>query len=388
MTDEEIFEFVTTKYDYILGEYTFQGSMTRNYSRMRPDNDYTFLAFGYKAGTMTTSEMQKVDIKTLPAGDPKACTFEFEVVPDVDNAFVSITPSDKGQFYHWLVYPSDYTAEDAKSYIRQYVEYWYEDDFAAFASWELSLGDDAATAWDLYANTEYKVGAVIMDYDTGEFLSDVHFSESFITPVKQYANITFDWNYGPYYDLGELVRAGQSQFESLLSSGDALMPLKVTVNGDCSAFYYILYPYELTDTEMYPDEQFYDQLEYDGISRLSTNLVVKYDTPMTLVALAYDNQNNPTQLDRIPLRFTQDGASPAKDFIASSGQKSIAQFSSMSLSFNTPVGVKRLPQERITSEQMEAKHQEAMAKVEQLRKDKVVAKFEAAKMRKIKQIAK
>lgn len=388
MTDEEIFEFVTTKYDYILGEYTFQGSMTRNYSRMRPDNDYTFLAFGYKAGTMTTSEMQKVDIKTLPAGDPKACTFEFEVVPDVDNAFVSITPSDKGQFYHWLVYPSNYTAEDAKSYIRQYVEYWYEDDFAAFASWELSLGDDAATAWDLYANTEYKVGAVIMDYDTGEFLSDVHFSESFITPVKQYANITFDWNYGPYYDLGELVRAGQSQFESLLSSGDALMPLKVTVNGDCSAFYYILYPYELTDTEMYPDEQFYDQLEYDGISRLSTNLIVKYDTPMTLVALAYDNQNNPTQLDRIPLRFTQDGASPAKDFIASSGQKSIAQFSSMSLSFNTPVGVKRLPQERITSEQMEAKHQEAMAKVEQLRKDKVVAKFEAAKMRKIKQIAK
>ena len=166
------------------------------------------------------------------------------------------------------------------------------------------------------------------------------------------------------------------------------MPLKVTVNGDYSAFYYILYPYELTDTEMYPDEQFYDQLEYDGISRLSTNLIVKYDTPMTLVALAYDNQNNPTQLDRIPLRFTQDGASPAKDFIASSGQKSIAQFSSMSLSFNTPVGVKRLPQERITSEQMEAKHQEAMAKVEQLRKDKVVAKFEAAKMRKIKQIAK
>ena len=174
---------------------------------------------------MTTSEMDKVNFKTLPAGDPSDCTFEFSCEPDVDCAFIDVTPSDKGQFYHWLVYPSYYTAEDAKNYIRMLIEYSYEDDFATFASWELSLGDDSATAWDLYPETEYKVGAVIMDYDTGEFLSDVHFSKPFTTLAKTYADLTFDMQYGPYYDLGDLIKAGQTQFEAVLKSGDALMPI-------------------------------------------------------------------------------------------------------------------------------------------------------------------
>ena len=317
LSDDELFAYLVDKYDYIIGEYTYTGSMTKSYTRMRPDTEYTFLAFGYKAGVMTTSEMDKVNFRTLPAGNPEDCTFEFSCEPDVDCAFIEVTPSDKGQFYHWLVYPSYYTKEDAKNYIRLTIERAYEGDFATFASWELSLGNDSATAWDLYPETEYKVGAVIMDYDTGEFLSDVYFSEPFTTLAKKYADITFKMEYGPYYDLGELIRAGQTQFESVLKNGDALMPIKVAVEGQCSAFYYALYANDLSDTETYPDEIFYAGLEGGGKSYSSTNLIVKYDTPMTLVAVAYDYDNNATQLYRDVLFFTQDGASPAKDFIAS-----------------------------------------------------------------------
>ena len=322
LTDEELFTYLTGKYDYLMGEYTYTGDKTKTYSRMRPDTDYTFLAFGYKAGTLTTSEMDKVDFKTLPAGNPEDCTFEFSCEPDVDCAFIDVTPSDKGQFYHWLVYPSSYTKEEAKDYIRMLIKYSYDDDFATFASWELSLGDDSATAWDLYPETEYKVGAVIMDYDTGEFLSDVHFSKPFTTLAKTYADLTFKMDYGPYYDLGDLIKAGQTQFESILKNGDALMPIKVAVEGECSAFYYALYANDLSDTETYPDEIFYAGLEGGGKSYPSTNLIVKYDTPMTLVAVAYDYDNNPSQLYRDVLFFTQDGASPAKDFIASMGKAS------------------------------------------------------------------
>ena len=322
LTDEELFTYLTGKYDYLMGEYTYTGDKTKTYSRMRPDTDYTFLAFGYKAGTLTTSEMDKVDFKTLPAGNPEDCTFEFSCEPDVDCAFIDVTPSDKGQFYHWLVYPSSYTKEEAKDYIRMLIKYSYDDDFATFASWELSLGDDSATAWDLYPETEYKVGAVIMDYDTGEFLSDVHFSKPFTTLAKTYADLTFNMQYGPYYDLGDLIKAGQTQLEPILQNGDALMPIKVSVKGDCSAFYYALYANDLSDTETYPDEIFYAGLEGGGKSYPSTNLIVKYDTPMTLVAVAYDYDNNPSQLYRDVLFFTQDGASPAKDFIASMGKAS------------------------------------------------------------------
>lgn len=371
-TDQELFAYLVEKYDYIISEYTYTGSQTRNYSRMRPDTDYTFLAFGYKAGVMTTSEMDKVNFRTLPAGDPSDCTFEFSCEPDVDCAFIDITPSDKGQFYHWLVYPSYYTAEDAKNYIRMLIEYSYEDDFATFASWELSLGDDSATAWDLYPETEYKVGAVIMDYDTGEFLSDVHFSKPFTTLAKTYADLTFDMQYGPYYDLGDLIKAGQTQFEAVLKSGDALMPIKVAVKGDCSAFYYALYANDLSDTETYPDEIFYAGLEGGGKSYPSTNLIVKYDTPMTLVAVAYDYDNNPSQLYRDVLFFTQDGASPAKDFIASMGKASSVMSIRQDAAGNDPkVAVKKYDGH---------KNEVVDFQTGDLRREKMIQKTEEAKM--------
>ena len=371
-TDQELFAYLVEKYDYIISEYTYTGSQTRNYSRMRPDTDYTFLAFGYKAGVMTTSEMDKVNFKTLPAGDPSDCTFEFSCEPDVDCAFIDVTPSDKGQFYHWLVYPSYYTAEDAKNYIRMLIEYSYEDDFATFASWELSLGDDSATAWDLYPETEYKVGAVIMDYDTGEFLSDVHFSKPFTTLAKTYADLTFDMQYGPYYDLGDLIKAGQTQFEAVLKSGDALMPIKVAVEGECSAFYYALYANDLSDTETYPDEIFYAGLEGGGKSYPSTNLIVKYDTPMTLVAVAYDYDNNPSQLYRDVLFFTQDGASPAKDFIASMGKASSVMSIRQDAAGNDPkVAVKKYDGH---------KNEVVDFQTGDLRREKMIQKTEEAKM--------
>ena len=164
-------------------------------------------------------------------------------------------------------------------------------------------------------------------------------------------------------------------------------PLKVTINGEYSAFYYSLYSGDVADSEAYPDDMFYASLEY-GQSRLSTNLVVKYDTPMTFVAVAYDAANNPTKLYRDKLIFTQDGASPAKDYIASL-KKSQVSLLSASEDFHqaAPVTVRKPAENRISSEQLEAKHQEAMAKVQQMRKDKAVEKFESAKMRKLKHIA-
>ncbi len=372
LTDEELFTYLTGEYDYLMSEYTYTGDKVKTYSRMRPDTDYTFLAFGYKAGVMTTSEMDKVNFKTLPAGNPADCTFEFSCEPDVDCAFVDVTPSDKGQFYHWLVYPSYYTKEDAKDYIRMLVEYSYDGDFATFASWELSLGNDSATAWDLYPETEYKVGAVIMDYDTGEFLSDVHFSEPFTTLAKTYADLTFKMDYGPYYDLGDLIKAGQTQFEPILKNGDALMPIKVAVEGDCSAFYYALYANDLSDTETYPDEIFYAGLEGGGKSYPSTNLIVKYDTPMTLVAVAYDYDNNVSQLYRDVLFFTQDGASPARDFIASMGKaSSVMSMDQDATGEDVKVAVKKY--DGVRNDVIDIQTHE-------LRRERMIQKAEAARM--------
>lgn len=371
LTDEEIFVYVTTKYDYLMSEYVYTGNKVKTYSRMRPDTEYALLAFGYKAGTMTTSEMDKVFFKTLPAGNPADCTFEFTAEPDVDCAFIEVKPSDKGQFYHWFVYPSYYTNEDAKNYLRLMISEYYEGDVATFSSWELSLGDDSATAWDLYPETEYKVGAVVMDYDTGEFLTDVVFSEPFMTLAKTYADIKLNMDYGPYYDLGELIKAGQTQFEPLLKDGNAILPIKVSVEGDCSAYYYDIYSNDLSDTVTYPDEIFYAGLEY-GCSRSSSNFVVKYDTPMTLVAVAYDYNNNPTELYRDVLYFTQDEASPAKDYISSIKKSSSARTVTSGAAPATDVKMaSKKRDDAVLMHLGQDKHEEAMAKVEALRSERL-----------------
>ena len=389
LTDEEIFVYVTDKYDYIVSEYTYTGNHSKTYSRMRPDTEYTMLAFGCKAGTMTTNEMDKVNFKTLPAGDPMDCTFEFSVVPDVDFAFVEVTPSDKGQFYKWIVCPPYYTADDVKYFIDQLIEVYYEGDFATFSSWELSLGDDSANVWDLYESTEYKVAAVIMDYDTGEYLSDVIFSETFTTLEKTYANLEFVMDYGPYYDLGELIRAGQTQLNDMLMYGDALFPVKVKVKGKCSAFYYEIYQNDLTDVDMYPDETFYARLQYEGCTRESSTTAVKYNQYMTFVAMAYDTEGNVTRLYRDLLFFTPEGVSPAEDFIASIKK---APATMKAASSSEPVQVKavnrELPKNLISPAALQAKHEAAMSKVNDMRRVRFMKDIHDAKLRKEKKIAK
>ena len=389
MTDEEIFVYVTEKYDYIVSEYTYTGDHSKTYSRMRPDTEYVMLAFGYKAGTMTTHEMDKVYFKTLPAGDPMDCVFEFSVVPDVDFAFVEVSPSDKGQFYKWLVCPPSYTADDVKYFIDELIRVYYEGDYVTFSSWELSLGDDSANVWDLYESTEYKVAAVIMDYDTGEYLSDVIFSETFTTLEKTYANLEFVMDYGPYYDLGELIMAGQTQFNDMLMYGDALFPVKVKVKGKCSAFYYEIYQNDLTDVDMYPDETFYARLQYEGCTRESSTTAVKYNQYMTFVAMAYDTEGNVTRLYRDLLFFTPEGVSPAEEFIASIKK---APATMKTTSSSEPVQVKavnrELPRNLISPAALQAKHEAAMSKVNDMRRVRFMKDIHDAKMRKEKKIAK
>lgn len=319
LSDEELFTLLYEEYDYLLDEYTYEGNRTRTYTRLRPETEYTALAFGYLGGTMTT-RMWKADFTTIASGDPADCTFDISVEADTDYAYVEIIPSDKGLFYHWLIYPANYTAEDAKSYIQLLIDEAYEGDYAAFASWELSQGDEDGSAWDLIPNTEYKVGVIIMDYDTGDYLTDMHFGEVFKTKEVVYADVTITMQHGPYYDLAELVALGYTDLESYLEDGDAVFPVAIELEGNYVEYYYDIYGNDLSDTETYPDEMFYDGLWY-GAYMPTANFIVSYDRPHTLVALAYDNDYNASHLYREVLNFSKEGCSPAEEFAATEPAK-------------------------------------------------------------------
>lgn len=318
MDDSGVIAHLKNKYDYTMSLYTYEGDVSDEvYSRMRPDTEYTLLCFGYIAGTQTTA-MERYEFSTLPSGDPAECTFEVSVLPNAEDAWVEIVPSDKGHFYHWAAYPVTYTEFDAKLFISEIVNFAYEGDYAAFASWELSQGNVAASIYDLYPMTEYKIGLVVMNYDNFEYLSDVVFSEPFTTPDFVYADIDITLNYGPYYDLEELVAAGETQFQSLLLTNDALFTVDIELEGDYSAFYYDIWSRDLTDSDSvtgYPDAMFYEAL-YEGSTYESTNFFVSYGKDMTIVAIAYDLDGNPSIIKRELVHFTKEGTSSVEDYFA------------------------------------------------------------------------
>lgn len=311
MTDDEIFNYVTTAYDYLVREYTHNGDYTRTFSRMRPETDYTILVFGNTAGTMTT-EMVKVEVTTTASGDPNDCTFTFNIVPGADTVWLEIDPSDKGHFYNWLIYPADITAEEAKSYIHDTIlGKYYEGDIPAFSSWELTQGYLTTTAYDLLPETDYKIGVVIMDYDTAEFITDMVFSEVFTTEAMQYADINISVEWSDYWDGEALFNYGYSQFEGC--DNEAILPVSVNIEGDYDEYYYAIYSRDLTDEQTLPDEMFYDDLS-QGYSIKSMIVSVPFDTEMTIVAVAYDAMYMPSKLFRELIYLTKEGATPVEEF--------------------------------------------------------------------------
>lgn len=378
MSDEEIFAYVTDVYDYLIGEYTYVGDKTKTFSMMRPESEYTALAFGFKGGVQTT-EMLKQNFTTIASGDPKECTFEFKVEPDTDNVWVEITPSDKGHFYHWMVYPASYTVDDAKSYIQMLIEYEYENDFSVFASWNLSQGYESMTVWDLYPDTEYKVGAVVMDYETGEYLNELVFSEVFRTKEVTYADITFDVTLGKYFDVRELIAAGNKQFESLLQEGvDAILNVSVKPVGECSEFYYDIYPNDLMDAVVYPDIMFYEGLYY-GVNTENAKFKITYDTPNTLVALGYDNDKEVSLMHRQLFTLTKEGASPAEEW-SNSASKAASSFTPEVKSAR--IDRKQSTDARLFGNEAVAAKTAAKAKIESSRKETARKQFDLVKERK------
>ena len=314
LNDEELFELITTEYDYVISSYTYEGNTTNTYGSMRPDSDYVIVAFGYKAGTLTTSKIWREEFHTLASGDPKDCTFSMNVVPSVDNAWIEIIPSDKGHAYHWMVYPANYSAEDAKNYIQNVIiKRGYDNDYAVFASWELTQGDETTTVWDLAPDTDYNLGVVIMGFDKCEFLSDVYFSEVFHTEAVTYADINITVEIDKYFSVDDLVAAGYEGFK--MYEGNALIPVKVNIEGDYTEFYYDFYGNDLTDTEDYPDDIFYEYL-WDGAPYESASFFLPFDKVMTVVAVAYDDMQNPSPLYREMVCFTREGCSTVEEYEA------------------------------------------------------------------------
>lgn len=315
MSDEEIFSYAMDYYGtWFITDYICYGSLSgARFTGLYTDTQYSVVAFGYEAGVRTT-DIQRATITTLAGGDPADCTFEFEVEEVGSNyAYVTVTPSDSSHYYYWMIYEASTTADEVKTKIQEVINDWYYGDLWEF-SYELAQGKSSGEVSLLAPNTEYKVAAVIMDDATGDYLSEVHFSETFFTTEMVYADIDVTCGFDAYYD-GDLLAAASDQYA--IYAGYALVPLKLQIEGQYGEYYYTMFSYEegLEDPEIYPDYKLYESL-YNGVYySMEMNFRAPWDEPVMIAAVAIDYYGNFSPVYRQVVTFTKEGASPIDELI-------------------------------------------------------------------------
>lgn len=323
--DNEVFHYF---YDWLgtfyIWNYISYGNMGGNFLELKPDTEYNIVTFGYMSGALTTPvQIQKV--RTLASGDPKDCKFEFTISNiKATSAEVEISPSDKGHYYYWDVFPADYTANMAKQQItKKFKEEYYSDmwDFR----YELTISDDHGYLSYLTDNTSYKIGAVVIDRnaDNLEFLGYVHFSDKFTTPEAKISATTVTCGFHEYYDGDEIAMLEPEKFGGM--AGYPIIPLAISIDGDYAEYHYTIYDYidGLEDPAKYPDSMLHEQLIEVGWSdSMSQYFRGKWDTPLMIAAMAIDLDGNYTTVYRKKFILTKDGAAPAENFVNNYGKSS------------------------------------------------------------------
>lgn len=346
MSDDEIHQYVLDYYGtWFVMDYVCEGPLDdARFYDLESGTEYTVIAYGYEAGIRTT-EIQKATVSTTAGGDPADCTFEFKVIETTSTtAQVSVTPSDASHYYYWMIYESDTTADEVKADIQNTIDKWYYGDMWEFSYSELVRGENAGEVSYLSPSTEYRVAAVIMDDATGEFLSDVAFSEPFTTPDMVYANINVTATFDKYYDGDALAAAVEDTYDQY--KGYAMLPVKINVDGDYAELYCTVLVYEegLENPEVYSDNDLYSTLIQNGYSwGTEVNYRAPWDTDLMIAAMAIDYDGNYSVIYRHKFNLSKEGASPIEDIIET---KSAAQTFDLA-SFSKPESKIELKREEV-----------------------------------------
>lgn len=281
------------------------------------DSDYYILAFGFEYG-MATTEIQRVKVHTLKY-DPTA-TAEFKIdITKVTNyrikATVEATPKTS-LYYVDYCYEAD-TAESLKEAIHEaaqwYVDYGYFGSLAASMKSVCLKGKRDVEFKDLSPEQNYRIFAVGVDELTGEFNTDVFFTDTITTPAKRVSESYIEIPVGEYfydYDLKELY---PEEFGD--ADGWGVLPLEVSVHGDVVDYYYDIYTDDLTDTTYAPDTGLIIDLEMYGAHNIPLLMSYCYfNTPLTLVYFSKDSDDNYSPVTRVPIMLLPEGCSPAENF--------------------------------------------------------------------------
>lgn len=313
-SDAEIVEMFNDTENYIdylkFGDYS--GTIL-----VEEDSDYCILAFGFEYG-MATTEIHREKVHTLKA-DPS-------VIPEISISIDKVThyrikastqvEPFTSLYYFDYCYGED-TAEDAMKMVREAAE-WYVNNgyYPDLASCMKVMGVKGSRTMEFEAlspETSYKVFAIGIDETTGEFNTEVIFSDVITTPAQKVSESHIDIPIGKYFDGFDLAEVYPDEFAD--AEGWAVLPLEVSVTGDVTDYYYDVYVGDLTAADgPTDDELILDLAQYGKYNEPLTMSYCYFYETLTLAYYSKDSDDNNSPVTRIVFQMTPEGCAPVSSF--------------------------------------------------------------------------
>lgn len=195
MTEEEYMEqYLEQNAAFLwLKENTGESTVTAN--NLTADTEYYAFVFGYEQYVMTT-DVTKIKFTTGGADNPEDLTFDFTIGTVTSTSVdVKVVGTPEKALYYWDVIDASATEEVAKETLDARVQRWidigYKTDRAAVFQEMAVRGtvETTVTSYNFGYNSiepgkEYKLYAVGIYDETGEYATDFVFSEPFTTPAN------------------------------------------------------------------------------------------------------------------------------------------------------------------------------------------------------------
>ena len=328
MTDAEIIEFVEGKYGYYIswllykGDYQtlptdFGGSLA-----LIPGADYYLVAFGHDGSAATTTTVSKAKFTAGAGPDPAGTTFGFEISDITANgATVTVTASKEPVTYMWDIFSDTMWSQiGGESGVAKYYKEKVFDHYGVVYSPVKII--EQLGAWysgaeytysTLAANAHYRVVAVCVDLQ-GNLIGSPSVGGEFTTLEAVQGSATAVASFDKYYDGDEVAEAGiYAQ-----AAGTAYIPTTYTVSANAEYYLAGLYGEDLSE---YSDDTIIQVMKSQFPAKrtaTSMNWMSSWDTNVTFVSVAVDEDGNFGALHRLPAKFVKSGVSPVSDLVANS----------------------------------------------------------------------
>ena len=314
-TDDEFIAYFNKIDGYV--SYLNFGSCSKSYLLHEEDTDYYIYYFGYEYG-MATTEIKREKIHTLTYNPEAVPSFEITIDKVTHyrvKASLDVEPTTS--LYYIDICGINDTAEELQETIREaaqwYVDKGYYDNIATCYRIVGNKGSQTFEFTGLYPESQYRVYVFGIDEHSGEFNTDVYFSDVITTPAKAVSSSYITINTDNYYDGFELIELYPEEFSD--ADGWAVLPLEVEIHGDVVDYYYDVYVGDVTDTT-YPtdDEIILDLVQYGKKNAPLTMSYGYFYEPLTLIYFSKDSDDNNSPVVRVPLYLDPNNCADASEF--------------------------------------------------------------------------